>query len=206
MPVIAAIRAAFPDTPISIDTTKPAVAEAAIDAGASLSTTSGASRRTTTMAGVAAAPGVPFVVMHNRAEARYDDVVAEVIADLRAALERADRGRGRRESTCIVDPGIGFGKTADHNVAPAARPRSAARRWAGRSCSGRRASRRSGAILDLPPSERVEATLATTALGIAAGVDIVRVHDVRANVRAARMSRRDRPRSLARRRPKEDQP
>ncbi len=124
--------------------------------------------------------------MHNRAEARYDDVVREVVDDLRAALERAERA-GVPPSGLIVDPGIGFGKTADHNVAVL--------RHLGALRSLRRpillgTSRKStlGKILDLPPEDRLEATLATTALGIAAGIDIVRVHDVRPNVRVARVS------------------
>ncbi|MCI0583520.1 MAG: dihydropteroate synthase, partial [Chloroflexi bacterium] len=86
-----------------------------------------------------------------------------------------------------VDPGFGFGKTARHNLM-------LLRRLSDLRALGRPillgTSRKStlGLVLDLPPSERVEATVSTTVLGIAAGVDIVRVHDVRANVRAARMA------------------
>jgi dihydropteroate synthase len=124
--------------------------------------------------------------MHNRAEPRYEDLVAEVVADLRRAVERAVRAGVPFESI-VVDPGIGFGKTADHNV-------TLLRELAALRALGRPillgTSRKStlGRILDLPPAERVEATVATTALGIAAGVDVVRVHDVRENVRAARVA------------------
>ncbi len=137
------------------------------------------------MVGLAAARGVPLVVMHNRAEPRYDDVVAEVIADLRGALERAEAA-GVAPDRLIVDPGFGFGKTPDHNLAVLAGLATL------RAALGRPVllgtSRKStlGRLLDLPVDQRVEATLATTALGIASGVDVVRVHDVRENVRVAR--------------------
>jgi dihydropteroate synthase len=188
VPVIRAVVAALPDTPISVDTAKPAVAEAAVAAGAHLlNDVWGTSPDVGAMAAVAANAGVPLVLMHNREEARYErDVVAEVLADLRAAIERAVAA-GVPETNLIVDPGIGFGKTADHNI-------SVLCHMGALSSLGRPVllgtSRKStlGRILDLPVEERLEATLATTALGIAAGVDIVRVHDVQANVRAARVS------------------
>jgi dihydropteroate synthase len=188
VPVIAAVAAALPDTPLSVDTSKPAVAEAALAAGAHLLNDVWGTRPDAgEMAAVAAAAGVPMIVMHNRAEARYErSVVAEVVADLGAALDRAIAA-GVAESNLIVDPGIGFGKTADHNVTVLCH-------LGALSTLGRPVllgtSRKStlGRILDLPVEERLEATLATTALGIAAGVDIVRVHDVGPNVRAARVS------------------
>ena len=113
-------------------------------------------------------------------------MVGEVIADLQRAVERAVRAGCAWESL-IVDPGIGFGKTPEQNL-------ELLRGLAELRVLGRPillgTSRKStiGKVLDLPADQRVEGTLATTALGIAAGVDIVRVHDVAANVRAARMS------------------
>jgi dihydropteroate synthase len=124
--------------------------------------------------------------MHNRVEPRYDDVVREVVNDLAAALERAERA-GVPASALLIDPGIGFGKTADHNVT-LLRDLGALRALGRPLLLGTSRKSTIGRILDLPPEERLEGTLATTALGIAAGVDIVRVHDVRANVRAARVS------------------
>lgn len=188
IPVIAAVAAALPDTPISVDTAKPDVAEAALVAGAHLlNDVWGTGHGIREMAAVAAAAGVPLIVMHNRQEARYErNVVAEVVADLGAALDRAIAA-GLPESDLIVDPGIGFGKTADHNVTVLCH-------LGALSALGRPillgTSRKStlGRILDLPVEERLEATLATTALGIAAGIDIVRVHDVAPNVRVARVS------------------
>lgn len=185
VPVIAAVRAALPVIPISIDTTKPSVAEAAIGAGANLvNDIWGTGADAGALASVAAERRVPLVVMHNRAEARYDDVVAEVVADLRAAVDRAIR-LGIPEEDLIVDPGIGFGKTADHNVA-VLRDLGALRDLGRPILLGTSRKSTLGRILDLPVEERLEATLATTALGVASGVDIVRVHDVRPNVRAAR--------------------
>ncbi len=188
VPVISAVAAALPGIPISVDTTKPAVAEAALAAGAHLlNDVWGTGPDGGAMAALAAAAGAPLIVMHNRPEARYEDsVVDEVVADLRVALERAV-GAGVPEAHLIVDPGIGFGKTADHNV-------QVLRRLDALTALGRPillgTSRKStlGRILDLPPDERLEATLATTALGIASGADMVRVHDVRPNVRVARVS------------------
>jgi dihydropteroate synthase len=186
VPVVAALRAALPDTPISIDTTKAAVAEAAIDAGADLVNDIWGVSADEDLVRIAAARSVPIVLMHNRAEPRYTNLVAEVVADLQAAIDRALRVGVPWESI-VVDPGFGFGKTYEHNLA-------LLRGLASLRVLGRPVllgtSRKStlGRLLDLPPEERLEATLATTVLGIAAGVDIVRVHDVRENVRAARMA------------------
>jgi len=186
VPVIAALRAALPDIPLSIDTTKPAVAEAALAAGADVVNDVWGVDDDDSLARLAADHGVPLVVMHNRAEARYTTFLPEVIADLQRAIERA-LALGVRWDDLIVDPGFGFGKTAGHNL-------ELMRELGTLTMLGRPillgASRKStlGRILDLPVGERLEATLATTALGIAGGADIVRVHDVAANVRAARIS------------------
>ncbi len=186
IPVVAAIHEALPQTPISIDTTKVVVAEASIAAGATLLNDIWGTSPDTAMAELAASANVPLIVMHNREVARYDDVVAEVVADLEGALERAERA-GVERGNLIVDPGIGFGKTADHNVT-LLRELGALRRLGRPILLGSSRKSTIGRILDQPPEERLEGTLATTALGIAAGVDIVRVHDVAANVRAARVS------------------
>jgi len=183
-PVIAAIRRALPETPLSVDTTKPAVATAALEAGADLVNDVWGVAADDSLARIAASRGVPLVLMHNRAEPRYDDLVAEVIADLAAAIERAVRAGVAREQL-IVDPGFGFGKTAEQNVAILAHPSEL--RILGRPILlGTSRKSTLGRILELPADQRLEATIATTALGIAAGADLVRVHDVQANVRAAR--------------------
>jgi dihydropteroate synthase len=186
VPVLAALRAALPATPLSIDTTKVEVAEAALAAGANLLNDVWGTGPDSAMATLAAERGVPLVVMHNRAEARYDDVVREVVDDLAVALERAERA-GVPGTSLFVDPGIGFGKTADHNVT-LLHSLGALRALGRPILLGTSRKSTIGRILDLPPDDRLEGTLATTALGIGAGVDIVRVHDVRPNVRAARVS------------------
>ena len=187
IPAVAAIHAALPDLPISVDTAKPAVAAAAIDAGAVLINDVWGVEPDDAMARVAAARRVPLILMHNRAMAVYGDLVAEVLADLRAALDRAMAAGVPRENL-IVDPGFGFGKTPKHNLL-VLRELSALRALGQPILLGTSRKSTLGFVLGgAPPEDRLEATLATTALGIAAGADIVRVHDVRANVRAARIS------------------
>jgi dihydropteroate synthase len=186
VPVIRAIRAAVPGVPISVDTTKAAVAAAALDAGADLVNDVWGVAADDELLGLAAARAAPIVLMHNRAEPRYVNLIAEIVADLQSAIQRALQA-GISWESIIVDPGFGFGKTPEHNLA-LLRDLPALRLLGRPILLG--ASRKStlGKVLDLPPDERLEATIATTALGIAAGVDIVRVHDVRPNVRAARMA------------------
>jgi dihydropteroate synthase len=187
IPAVAAIHAALPILPISVDTAKPAVAEAAIDAGAVLLNDIWGVSPDDAMARLAAARGVPLILMHNRAMAVYLDLVAEVLADLRAALDRAMAAGVPRENL-IVDPGFGFGKTPEHNLL-VLRDLSALRALGQPILLGTSRKSTLGFVLGgVPPEDRLEATLATTALGIAAGADIVRVHDVRANVSAARIS------------------
>jgi dihydropteroate synthase len=176
LPAIAAVRAAV-DLPISVDTFKPAVAAAGLDAGADIvNCVWGA------MPGIveaAARRGAPLIVMHNRATADYaGDIVAEVIESLALAVTEAKRG-GIAARSIIVDPGIGFGKTADHNVELLSRLEEVAARLPHPLLIG--TSRKSfiGKITGLPVEERAFGTAASVALAIAAGADIVRVHDVR---------------------------
>jgi len=186
VPVVRAIRADLPEVPLSIDTTKAAVAAAALDAGADLLNDVWGVAPEMDLARLAAERGVPLILMHNRAEARYTNLLAEVIADLWRAIERAVAA-GCAPESLIVDPGFGFGKTPDHNL-------ELLRRLPELHVLGRPimlgTSRKStlGLVLDLPAGERLEATLATTALATAAGIDLIRVHDVRANMRAARLT------------------
>ena len=186
VPIVRAIRAALPDTPLSIDTTKAEVAAAALDAGADLINDVWGVGPDDALLRLAAERGAPIVLMHNRAEARYTNLMVEVLADLQAAIGRAVAAGVAWESI-VVDPGFGFGKTAADNL-------DVLRELADLRALGRSillgASRKStlGLVLDLPADQRLEATLATTALGVAGGADIVRVHDVRPNVRAARMA------------------
>ena len=186
LPVLQAIRDALPDMPITIDTTKPAVAMAAILKGANAINDIWGVGDSDTRTRIAAETGLPIILMHNRAEPRYAVLVEEVVADLRRAIDRAVDA-GVPPSNVIVDPGIGFGKTAEQNIALLHDLH--ALQVLGRAILlGTSRKSTLGKVLDLPADERVEATLATTALGVAAGVDMVRVHDVRENVRAARIA------------------
>ncbi|MFL5681253.1 MAG: dihydropteroate synthase [Chloroflexota bacterium] len=186
VPVVAAVRAALPDMPISVDTIKPAVAAAALNAGASMINDVWGVAEDDALARVAADRGVPIVLMHNRAEARYTNVMPEIVADLERAIERA-LAAGVPWESILVDPGFGFGKTPEHNLV-LLRELETIRLLGRPILLGTSRKSTLGRVLDLPPDQRVEATVATTVLGIRAGVDIVRVHDVRANVRAARMT------------------
>jgi dihydropteroate synthase len=187
IPVVAAIRAALPDVPLSIDTTKPAVAEAALDAGADMLNDIWGTGPADLLARLAAERGVPYIVMHNREEPVYDNVVREVVADLERALDRAV-GIGVPFDRLIVDPGIGFGKTAEQNLA-VLRDLGALLSLGRPILLGTSRKSTIGKVLgNVPADQRLEGTLATTALGIAKGADIVRVHDVAANIRAVRVA------------------
>jgi dihydropteroate synthase len=180
------VRAALPDTPISIDTRKPDVALAAIEAGADIVNDVAAVTGSASLARVAAARQVPYVITDDRPRSGSSDLVADVIADLEAVVASAE-GAGCERGRLIVDPGFGFGMDAPQNL----------ELLRGLDRLGvlglpvlLGASRKStiGRVLDLPPQDRLEGTIATTVLAVTAGVDIVRVHDVQANVRAARMA------------------
>ncbi|MEO8272774.1 MAG: dihydropteroate synthase [Chloroflexota bacterium] len=186
VPVVRAVRAALPDMPLTIDTTKPAVAEAALAAGADAINDIQGVAETDDLARIAAARAVPIILMHNRPEPRYANLVAEVLGELERAIERAVAA-GVPRSSVIVDPGIGFGKTAEQNL-ELLRHLGRLRELGRPILLGTSRKSTLGKVLDLPADQRVEATLATTALGIAAGVDIIRVHDVRENMRAARIA------------------
>jgi len=186
VPVVRAMRAALPQMPISIDTMKREVAEAALDAGADMINDVWGVGAEADLARCAAERGVPYVLMHNREEPRYHDLMAEIVAELQAAVQRAV-ALGVDPERIIVDPGVGFGKTPEHNLHLLAHLQDL-RELALPILVG--ASRKStiGKVLDLPVEERLEGTLATTAIAVQAGVDVVRVHDVAANRRAARMA------------------
>jgi dihydropteroate synthase len=184
IPVVRAVRQALPAMPLTIDTTKPAVAAAALDAGADAINDVWGVAEPGALASLAAARGVPIIVMHNRAEPRYEDLMAEIADDLERAIDRAVAA-GVPRTDILIDPGFGFGKTADQNVA-LLHDLGSLRRLGRPILLGTSRKSTLGRILDLPADERLEATLATTALAVAAGVDVVRVHDVRPNVRTAR--------------------
>ena len=185
VPAIEAIVAAV-DVPVSVDTYKASVARAALSAGATLVNDVWGLQADPDMAAVVASAGVPVVLMHNQDHTRYADVVPDVVSRLGELRDGAiDAGIAR--ANIILDPGVGFGKTAAHNLELLARLDELQVLGAPILVGMSRKST-IGKVLDLPPDDRVEGTAATVALSIAGGADIVRVHDVREMVRVSRMT------------------
>ena len=185
IPAIEAIASAV-DVPISIDTHKARVAQEAIGAGAAMVNDQSALERDADMGRVVAEAGAVVVMMHNQDGTKYDDLVTDVIGALRHSKERAIRN-GITAEKIILDPGMGFGKTAEQNL-EILRRLDELDELESPILVGMSRKSTIGFVLDLPVDQRVEGTAATVALSIAAGADIVRVHDVREMVRVARMS------------------
>ena len=172
--------------PVSVDTYKAPVARRAIAAGAAIVNDVWGLLADPQMAPLVASAGIPAILMHNQRQAQYDDLVPDVIAGLRRSAGIA-RAAGIPDHNIILDPGIGFGKTADHNLELLRRlPEIKALAYPLLLGVSRKAT--IGRILGLPERERVEGTAAAVALSIAGGADIVRVHDVQEMVRVARMT------------------
>lgn len=198
VPVIAGLASRL-GVPISVDTSRAAVAEAALSAGATMVNDVWGLHRDPTLADVVARSGAALVLMHNRPatatvdalgghydDVTYPDVMADILAWLRAGIDIA-MAAGVPHHQLLVDPGIGFGKTVAQNL-------EVMRRLPELRALGLPmlvgTSRKSfiGLTLNLPIEDRLEGTAATVALAIATGADIVRVHDVRAMSRVARMT------------------
>lgn len=191
VPVIEALSAE--GVAVSVDTRKAAVARAAVAAGAQLLNDVGAG-----LGAVAAELGVAWAAMHAQGEPatmqrapRYEDVVAEV-RDL--LLARADAARAAGVPEVWIDPGIGFGKTSAHNLellahldALVATGYPVLVGTSRKRFLGELAARADGAEEPTPVEDRVEGSVATATWAMAAGARMVRVHDVGATVRAARL-------------------
>ena len=177
-------------TLISIDTSKGSVASAALEAGATIVNDVWAARRDAGTADAAAARGAHLVLMHNQDGTDYPDGVFETVVEwLRDAVGHAIERRVSRERL-IVDPGIGFGKGTEENLELLHRLRELKEALGGLPLLvGTSRKRFIGALLDgAAPEDRVEGTAATVALAIAAGADIVRVHDVSHVARTRRVA------------------
>jgi dihydropteroate synthase len=175
---------------VSIDTYKYRVAKAAFEAGAHiLNDVWGLQYDNGEMAELVKRYGVPVIAMHNQEGKEYkEDIICSMKRFFEKTYEIAEKNGISKESI-ILDPGIGFGKGIDENLEVLSRLQEL--RELGRLLLGTSRKRFIGTILnDLPPQERVEGTVATTVLGIEKGVDIVRVHDVLANKRAAMVADR----------------
>ena len=185
-PVIEALTGRF-DVPVSVDTYKSSVAEAAVAAGASLINDIWGLKADPDMASVAARTGAACCLMHNRKEANYQDFRKELISDLQECVELA-RSAGIPDDRIILDPGVGFGKTYEMNLQAIAHLEEV-RAMGFPVLLG--TSRKSviGRTLDLPADQRLEGTLVTTVLGVQQGCAFIRVHDVKENKRAVQMTK-----------------
>ncbi len=183
-----------PPCPVSVDTSKPEVAEAALALGAHMVNDVTGLAAGPALAEMCAAHGAGLAVMHMRGtprtmqvDPRYDDLLGEVRTRLETAVAAAEAAGMPPDAIC-VDPGIGFGKTLAHNL-------TLLRRLDAFRAIGKPIlvgpSRKSfiGALLDqVPPAERLEGTLAACVMAAVAGAHIVRVHDVAAVRRAVRVA------------------
>ncbi len=185
LPVIKALQQQMPHVPLSIDTYKAEVARQAIEAGAHMINDVWGGLEDERMFDVVAALGCPYILMHNRYNMDYTDLATDVRHDLEQRIQQA-LAAGVQPQQIIVDPGIGFAKTGEHNLElmrrldelhPLGYPM----------LLGTSRKRFIRSVLDAAPDDVVEGTLATTALGIAQGCQIIRVHDVRANKKLAMM-------------------
>lgn len=191
LPVVEALQDRV-GVPLSVDTTKAEVARRALQAGASLVNDISALRDDPGMPGVVGESGCPICLMHMKGspktmqdDPQYDDVVDEVLSFLEERMAFAVRN-GIREEQILLDPGIGFGKTVDHNLTLL---RHLDRLVAlGRPVVlGTSRKRFLGAILGTEPGERTIGTVTTTVVGLLAGVQVFRVHDVKPNFEALRV-------------------
>ncbi|MBD5552000.1 MAG: dihydropteroate synthase [Lachnospiraceae bacterium] len=185
VPVVENIKRRF-DIPASLDTYKSAVAKAGISAGADMINDIWGLKYDTEMAKVIAEAGVPCCLMHNRSEAVYQSFITDIINDLRESVSLAKEA-GIADEKIILDPGVGFAKSYEHNLKIIAKLEQL-EIFGYPLLLG--CSRKSviGLTLDLPVSERVEGTLVTTVMGVLKGCSFVRVHDIKENVRAVKMA------------------
>ena len=185
VPYIKMVKESF-DVPVSIDSYKSDVVEAALQAGADMVNDIWGLKYDRRVADLIAEYGVPCCLMHNREKAEYDDFAADMLCDMRETLAIA-KAAGIRDEQIILDPGVGFGKTYEHNLIAIDR----LEELCGLGYPVLLATSRKsviGTALDLPVDQRVEGTLVTTVMGVMKGAAFVRVHDIKENYRAIKMT------------------
>lgn len=185
VPVIEAIRK-LSDIPISIDTSKSAVAEAAIKAGASMVNDVWGFKKDPELATVTAKYNVPCCLMHNRNNSNYHHLIEDMKSDLLESIDIAVKA-GVAHEQIMIDPGVGFAKTLADNLA-VMKNLDVFNDLGYPVLLGTSRKSMIGLTLDLPVDERLEGTLATTVLGYIKGSRIFRVHDVKENLRALKMT------------------
>lgn len=177
IPVVEAMHRELPQVPLSVDTYKAKVAREALKAGAHIINDVWGFKAEAQMAEVAAEFGCPVILMHNRQDRHYSDLLADVAADLRECVEIA-RKAGVKDENIILDPGIGFAKDYSENLR-VMRALDDLVTLGYPLLLGTSRKRFIRTALDLPVDEVVFGTAATVALGVAQGCQIVRVHDVK---------------------------
>lgn len=184
-PIIQAVKNRF-DVPVSIDTYKAKVAQAAVDAGADLVNDIWGLKYDEKIAGVIAGSGVACCLMHNRDNHEYRNFMEDMKQDLRETIAIAKQA-GIAEDKIMLDPGVGFGKTYENNLEVIDKLEELEELGYPLLLG---TSRKSviGLTLDLPVTERVEGTLVTTVLAVMKHYSFVRVHDVKENKRAILMA------------------
>jgi len=185
VPVIEALVKRI-EVPISIDTTKSEVARAALKAGASMINDVWGLKKDPKIASVAVEYDVPICLMHNRIEANYNDLISDMVSDLSESLQIA-LDNGIKKEKIILDPGIGFAKSLADNL-EVMKSLHVFNAMGYPLLLGTSRKSMIGQALDLPVSERLEGTIATTVLGYIEGCRIFRVHDIRENLRALKMT------------------
>ncbi|MBU3102534.1 dihydropteroate synthase [Clostridium gasigenes] len=185
VPIIKAIKEAMEIT-ISIDTYKSKTAEAAIKAGADIINDVWGFKKDNNMACIANKYKVPCILMHNRINKPYKDLMKDVISDLEESIKIALDAGVKRENI-MLDPGIGFVKTHEENLIVMNNLETIVKMGYPVLLGTSRKSM-IGLALNLPANERVEGTVATTVMGIIKGCDFIRVHDVLENKRACIMT------------------
>lgn len=185
VPVIEAVKSRF-DVPVSIDTYKGAVAEAALKAGADLVNDIWGFKHDKKVADLTAQYKAACCLMHNRHKAVYDDFLSDLVKDMEECIKIA-REAGVSDDRIILDPGVGFGKTYEMNL-EAIHHVDVLHQLGFPILLG--TSRKSviGLTLDLPADQRVEGSVATTVIGVMKGCAFVRVHDIKENKRAIQMT------------------
>lgn len=185
VPMIRELKKRF-DVAVSVDTYKSAVAKAAVEAGADMVNDIWGLKYDEKMAEVIANTGAACCLMHNRKEADYTDFMPDMLEDLKETVVIAKKAGIADDKICL-DPGVGFGKTYENNL-EAIHHVDQLLTLGYPVLLG--TSRKSviGLTLDLPASERMEGTVATSVIGVMKGCAFVRVHDVRENARAIRMT------------------
>lgn len=185
IPVIEQVKLRF-DIPISLDTYKSGVAKEGIAAGVDMINDIWGLKYDGNLAKLISDAGISCTLMHNRKEADYQDCMQNILEDLSESVQLA-RQAGISDEKIMIDPGIGFGKTYENNL-EVIRKLEILHSFGYPVVLG--ASRKSviGTALDLPVSERLEGTLATTVFGVMKGILFVRVHDVKENARIIKMT------------------